>query len=291
MRITRVGIITLIAAELLAGAAQTRQVQAEQLRAVQNQVAGVLAHPALASARVGALVVSLDRGDTLCSTSADRPLIPASNMKLVTVATALELLGAARDCSAVAGAKPCETLAALAPRILKPSDNKLADALLAALPRAAGRPDLTPRQLCSERWGERGLYLYGTHWADGSGLSREDMMSAQVIVDLLRAADGARWRETFIGALPVAGVDGTLRKRMCAGPARGRVRAKTGTLTGVSALSGYVETIGDERLAFSLVMNGFGCDVVRVRRMQDQVCEALVRLDREGVCAERAAGD
>ncbi len=278
----RGGIITLTVAALLTCASLTQPAQAEELRAVQNQVAGVLAHPALAGAQVGALVVSLDRGDTLCSYGADRPLIPASNMKLVTVATALELLGSERDCSAVAGAKPCETLGAFAPRILKPSANELADALLAALPRAAGRPDLTPRQLCSETWGERGLYLYGTHWADGSGLSREDMMSPEVIVDLLRAMDVSRWRECFIGALPLAGVDGTLRGRMCAGPAHGRVRAKTGSLTGVSALSGYVETIGGECLAFSLVMNGFGCDVVRVRKMQDQVCEALVGLDREG---------
>jgi len=275
----------------LACCALSAAVHADGLRAVQNQVAGVLAHPALHNAYVGALVIRADSGEEIYRLDPERPLIPASNMKLVTVGTALELLGADRPCTGVEGALPGETVGELARRILKPSDNDLADALLRALPQETGRPDLTPAQLCLEAWGERGVYLRGTHWADGSGLSREGMMSAEVIVDLLRFMDGSRWRQEFIGALPVAGVDGTLRRRMCAGPARGRVHAKTGTLTGVSALSGYVETVGGERLIFSMVMNGFTCDKNRVRRMQDQVCQALVTLEQEVVSAERAAGD
>lgn len=282
---------TCIIAAVMSLALASGHARAETLREVQNRVAGVLAHPALLGAQVGALAVSLDREGEIYRFHAEQPLIPASNMKLVTVATALELLGPEYDCSAVAGADEGEPLSDLSRRILKPSDNELADALLAALPAAAGRPGLTPRQLCAEAWGDRGLYLYGTHWADGSGLSRSDLMSAEVIVGLLKAMDSSHWREQFITALPVAGVDGTLKSRMRSGRARGRVRAKTGTLTGVSALSGYAETVGHERLAFALVMNGFGCDVARVRRMQDQVCEALAGLEREDVCAERAAGD
>ncbi|MFW6438172.1 MAG: D-alanyl-D-alanine carboxypeptidase, partial [Armatimonadota bacterium] len=162
---------------------------ADDLRTVQNKVAGVLAHPALHQAYVGALVVRADSGEEIYRFDAERPLIPASNMKLVTVGTALEVLGAQWNCSAVAGARPGETLDQLARRILKPSDNKLADALLQALPLAAGRPDLMPSQLCTEAWGERDVYLHGTRWADGSGLSRDGMMSAEVIVDLLRVMD------------------------------------------------------------------------------------------------------
>lgn len=261
--------------------------RADHLRAVQNEVAGVLAHPALRGADVSALVVSVEHGDVIYELNARRPLIPASNMKLVTVATALELLGAGEDFGPPMG----ETVGGLAPRILKPSDNALADALLHSLPRAAGRPDLTSNQLCAETWGERGVSLQGTRWADGSGLSRAGLMSAAVIVRLLEAMDRSRWREEFIAALPVAGVDGTLRSRMRDGRARRRVRAKTGTLTGVSALSGYAQTVGGERLVFAMVMNGFVCDVQRVRRIQDRVCEALVGLEREAQCFDRTAGD
>jgi serine-type D-Ala-D-Ala carboxypeptidase/endopeptidase (penicillin-binding protein 4) len=275
---------TLICCLFLAPAGECR---ADGLRALQNEVAGVLAHPVLRAAEVGVLVVSIDHGDVIYQLNADRPLMPASNMKLGTVATALELLGAGQEFGHPRG----ETVGGLAPRILKPSDNALADALLEGLPAAAGRSDLTPSQLCAEAWGERGVYLRGTRWADGSGLSRAGLMSAAVIVGLLEAMDRSRWREEFSAALPVAGVDGTLRERLREGRARGRVRAKTGTLTGVSALSGYAQTVGGERLIFAMVMNGFDCDVQRVRRIQDRVCEALVGLEREAACFDRAAGD
>jgi len=274
----------LVAASLPAGIAR-----AANLRAVQNQVAGLLVHPALRDAEVGALVVS-SRGDEIYRLCADRPLIPASNMKLVTVATALELLGPDYDCSRMGGAREAETLGVLARRILKSSDNSLADALLAALPRLAGRPDLAPDQLCAEAWGDRGLDLQGIRWADGSGLSRRGMMSAEVIVGLLQAMDASRWRQEFITALPIAGTDGTLRDRMRHGRAQGRVRAKTGTLTGVSALSGYAETAGGERLTFAMVMNNFSCGKDRARSIQNEVCEALVELEREAVGSERASG-
>jgi D-alanyl-D-alanine carboxypeptidase/D-alanyl-D-alanine-endopeptidase (penicillin-binding protein 4) len=265
--------------------------RAEGLREVRNEVAGLLAHPALVDAEIGALVVPVGGHGELFSLHPERALIPASNMKLITVATALELLGADAHCPRMPGAREEETVGELARRILKPSDNALADALVAALPEAAGRPGLTPQQLCGETLGERGVYLRGTRWADGSGLSRDTLMSTGMIVDLLEAIDRSRWREQFIGSLPIAGVDGTLRERMREGPARGRISAKTGTLTGVSALSGYARTVSGERLVFAMVMNGFACDVDRVRRIQDRVCEVLVRLDREGMSAERAAGD
>ena len=64
-----------------------------------------------------------------------------------------------------------------------------------------------------------------------------------------------REHEAFVAALPVAGVDGSLRKRMKGTAAEGNVRAKTGTLRYASALSGYVTTAAGERLAFSLMLN------------------------------------
>lgn len=264
--------------------------QGSDLRAVQNRIAGLLTHPILREARVSVLVVSLDSDREVFSRNASLRLIPASNMKLVVGATALELLGPDWDCSALPGARPGETLARLASRIQKPSDNALSEALMAALPAAAGRPDLSPEQLCAETWGERGFFLRGERWPDGSGLSRSALMSAETVVKLLRYMDGASSREQFIAALPVSGVDGTLRNRMKGTVAEGRVRAKTGSLTGVSALSGYLETMHGERLVFAIIFNGFTCELPRVRRLQDQLCSALVTLQREDVCAEPQSG-
>lgn len=94
---------------------------------------------------------------------------------------------------------------------------------------------------------------------DGSGLSRGNEVSAATIVDLLVQTRGAPWAEEFRSSLPVAGeedpfVGGTLAGRMGGTPAQGVVVAKTGTLTGVSALSGYVP--GDDGdVVFGIVNN------------------------------------
>lgn len=352
---------------------------ADSLRDVQNRIASVLAHPALHSAVVGFETASLTRGDCLMAVNAEEAFLPASNMKLLTAATALELLGpgyryqtrlvAAQrqgdgvvrgDLTLVAAADPSAqgvdadlasrlaksgvtridggviatgptaelaqnpqpSLAAagqlhrllgdlgiaavggpsigeppasavvLAERssppvseiikaILKPSNNALAERLLCSLPWAAGRPELEPLELIAEAWGERGLYLRPVRLADGSGLSRKNVLTPHFLVRLLRYMHRqSQWAAPFAEALPIAGVDGTLARRMRATSAQGHVRAKTGTLTGVSSLSGYVQPEGRERLAFSVMINGFTCDVARVRRMQDQVCVALAELDR-----------
>ncbi len=276
-----------IAAALTVGCLASVGANRSNLKQVQDEIAGVLTHRILQRAEVSVLVVSMDNAEVVFSRGADRPLIPASNMKLVAVATALELLGPHWDCSGLPGAQPGETLAELAPRILKPSNNALADALMARMPAAAGRPELCPQLLAAETWGERQLFLRGERWPDGSGLSRSGLMSAHTTVRLLWYMVGAGAAEEFILALPTSGVDGTLRRRMTGTAAQGRVRAKTGTLRGVSALSGYLITYDGEWLVFSIIFNGYSSEHPPVRRLQDQICAALVRLAREDVVAER----
>lgn len=91
---------------------------------------------------------------------------------------------------------------------------------------------------------------------DGSGLSRRNMVSATTQVELLRSCDRQPWREEFHSSLAIAGVDGSIRRRMIATPAMQNVHAKTGTLRNVSALSGYVTSRDQEQLAFSFISNG-----------------------------------
>ncbi len=255
---------------------------ADPLRELQNELAGYLAHPSLAGATVGFEARSLTAGETLMVRNANRAFLPASNQKLVTVATAFELLGGEHQCNvALAGPDGDRSLTAVARRILKPSDNDLAETLLVYLPVATGRRDLSPEALAAETWAERGLFVGDMNWQDGSGLSRRDLMTPAFTTRLLGwMLRESRWSAEFLDALPEAGVDGTLRWRMRGTAAQSRVRAKTGTLTGVSALSGYAISADGEVIVFSIMMNDFTCPVSRMRRLQDHICIALAQFSR-----------
>jgi D-alanyl-D-alanine carboxypeptidase/D-alanyl-D-alanine-endopeptidase (penicillin-binding protein 4) len=91
--------------------------------------------------------------------------------------------------------------------------------------------------------------------ADGSGLARTDLLTPRGLVALLVAMDRHPHAAAFRDSLPVAGVDGTLEKRMRGTVAEGRVVAKTGTLRLANALAGYVTNARGERLAFAVVVN------------------------------------
>jgi serine-type D-Ala-D-Ala carboxypeptidase/endopeptidase (penicillin-binding protein 4) len=92
---------------------------------------------------------------------------------------------------------------------------------------------------------------------EGSGLSRKDLVTPAATVALLTFMSRHLAAVDYLSAQPVAGVDGTLRNRMKDTPAAGNVRAKTGSLRYVNALSGYVTTAAGERLAFSIMLNNY----------------------------------
>jgi D-alanyl-D-alanine carboxypeptidase/D-alanyl-D-alanine-endopeptidase (penicillin-binding protein 4) len=92
---------------------------------------------------------------------------------------------------------------------------------------------------------------------EGSGLSRKNVVTPHAVVQLLmhmnRHPSAKEWRDS----LPVGGVDGTLKSRFTTAPTKGNVRAKTGSLRHVAALSGYVTTLTGEPLAFSILVNQY----------------------------------
>jgi D-alanyl-D-alanine carboxypeptidase/D-alanyl-D-alanine-endopeptidase (penicillin-binding protein 4) len=112
---------------------------------------------------------------------------------------------------------------------------------------------------------------------DGSGVSRRDYVTARSIVDLLAAEGKQPYFSKFRDSLPVAGVDGTLRHRLIGTVAQGNVRAKTGTLTAASALSGYFSGASGKQYAFSLLMNNYPGTASEVRSIQDKLLVELVR--------------
>ena len=116
----------------------------------------------------------------------------------------------------------------------------------------------------------------GVHFDEGSGLSRNNLTSANATVALLTLMATNRWAPDFYDALPVAAVDGTIRRRMKNTPAAGNVHAKTGTLRWVNALSGYITTAAGERLVFSLMLNRY--DAPPGRKRTDELDDIAVRL-------------
>lgn len=151
---------------------------------------------------------------------------------------------------------------------MKPSQNLEADTLLADVGELTRDSNAPPWQT-SEAAGlaalDRFLVTAGVapgdvRFDEGSGLSRNNLTTANATEALLQYMEHHRDGQDFIAALPIAGVDGTLRRRYIGTAAAGNVRAKTGTLHWAQALSGYVTTAAGERLAFSIMLNRFAAE-------------------------------
>src|SRR6266542_2338429 len=157
------------------------------------------------------------------------------------------------------------------PALLKPSQNQLAEIFLKTIGLERGGLGTAD----SARRIVRKQLLDGFAIYDGSGLSRHDLVTPETIVRVLDTIQRDTAFATWYNALPIAGVDGTIRNRMKGTPAQNNVHAKTGTLGGASSLSGYVGTADGERLIFSILSNNFTTPTRSVTGVQDAIAEAL----------------
>ena len=163
--------------------------------------------------------------------------------------------------------------------LLKVSQNLYADTLLKAIGRPADGGPATTRE------GRRVLRAVLEGWgiapdqyiqADGSGLSRYNYLTANVLVAVLtRMYTDERHRAAFTDGLPIAGVDGTIASRMKDTKAQGNARAKTGSIANARALSGYVTSSDGEPLVFSMIVNNFNVPQSQADAIIDR---AVVRL-------------
>ncbi|HEV2390837.1 MAG TPA: D-alanyl-D-alanine carboxypeptidase/D-alanyl-D-alanine-endopeptidase [Verrucomicrobiae bacterium] len=176
----------------------------------------------------------------------------------------LDRQAAPLDCSKLIELGSAESLplSEIARQIEKPSQNLYADLLLDQVGEWARSPGDTNRT--SEELGiaelekflqEAGIKRDEVFFEEGSGLSRNNLATPEATVALLAFMSRHKAAETYLAALPIAGVDGTLRNRMKGTRAAGDVRAKTGSLRWADSLSGYVTTAAGERLAFCLMLN------------------------------------
>jgi D-alanyl-D-alanine carboxypeptidase/D-alanyl-D-alanine-endopeptidase (penicillin-binding protein 4) len=170
---------------------------------------------------------------------------------------------------------------------LKPSQNLHAQLLLAEVGRhveqeglRAGTP--TPHR-SHDAWGLSRLPVFlnragiadgSVRLEEGSGLSRSNRVTPNATVALLRFMAQHPDRTVWKDSLPVGGVDGTLRHRFKTTPAKGNVRAKTGSLRGVHALGGYANTAGGDELIFAIYANESQGDP-QARARMDRFVEVL----------------
>ncbi|MBE0542777.1 MAG: D-alanyl-D-alanine carboxypeptidase/D-alanyl-D-alanine-endopeptidase [Verrucomicrobia bacterium] len=149
--------------------------------------------------------------------------------------------------------------------IQKPSQNLHTDLILAhvgalaqaANPPARGTSEAAGIRQLREFLDKAGVPRGDVQFEEGSGLSRNNLTTPNATIALLQFMHRHAEAETYLNALPVAGVDGTLRNRMRSTPAAGNVRAKTGTLRWANSLSGHVATAAGERLLFSIMLNRY----------------------------------
>ena len=119
---------------------------------------------------------------------------------------------------------------------------------------------------------DRGSYTF----ADGSGLSRLDLVTPTAVVRLLAHMYHSAARDAWISLLPVAGKDGTLHARFAGTAAAGRMFAKTGSLSHVAALSGYARRGNGQMLAFSILVNNYNGPPADLRAAIDRVCTLML---------------
>ena len=171
-------------------------------------------------------------------------------------------------------------LSHIAAQTLKPSQNLYAELILRALGRergnsSEGTSEAAGIEVVRKFLTEAAINPGEVVMADGSGLSRRDLITANATVQLLVYMSRHRFAAAFREALPVAGVDGTLSKRMKGTPAMGNVRAKTGTIETVTTLSGYVTSGAGERLVFCVMLNNYPESSTARRVFSDELAVLL----------------
>ena len=227
--------------------------------------------------------------------SVDNPtLFFASAVRDALIARGIDVRGAAVDVDDVTDAPRrsptaiathrSPPLATLAVRLMKESQNLYAETLLKTLSARAGPAVATAERgrlevaAALQAWGVAAADLIQR---DGSGLSRYDYVTAAALVTILAHVDhDAALRGPFEASLPIAGRDGTLANRMKGTAAEGNARAKTGSMSNVRGVSGYVTSAAGEPLVFSILANNFEVPGPTITAAEDAIIVRLATFGR-----------
>jgi serine-type D-Ala-D-Ala carboxypeptidase/endopeptidase (penicillin-binding protein 4) len=232
---------------------------------LESTVNAIIDKPAFASARWGILITPLSSQVPLYKRNPDKSLIPASNIKLLTTAAALQAYSHEST-------QRLPHLEAWLQEINRYSDNNYADSLLN---RIGGI------KVARNALSVLGVSPESYHQVDGSGLSRSNLAKPATLVALLKTMYLNDTSNLFYNSLAIAGVSGTLRNRFHDTSVQGKIHAKTGTLSGVRALSGYLENADYGPIVFSIMVNQPGQSGEVLVKAIDQI---MLRVARLTVC-------
>jgi len=238
--------------------------------------------------------IPVDAAPSALNVSVDNPTqFFVSALRTALIANGIDVRGPAVDVDEVGDAPAASRatalisyrsppLSTLAMRLMKISQNQYAETLLKTVGAAPGvipaaAAGRGAAQAIFERWGVKADALIQR---DGSGLSRYDLVTPEALVTILTHVDrDPRLKEPFERSLPIAGGEG-LSSRMKGTPAEGNVRAKTGSMTGVRGLSGYVTAADGEPLVFSILANNFEIPAASVNQTTDAIVIRLASFRR-----------
>ncbi|NJN86953.1 MAG: D-alanyl-D-alanine carboxypeptidase/D-alanyl-D-alanine-endopeptidase, partial [Leptolyngbyaceae cyanobacterium SL_7_1] len=228
-------------------------------------IVSVINNPRFDSARWGVLIQPPKRINPRCTVNnPDTSLIPASNIKLLTTAAALRIVEN-RAPQALTSLESWLTV------VNRDSHNATADELLRRIGgQQAVRQVLLPL----------GIDPQGYEQVDGSGLSRQNRANPSTFVALLKSMYANDTSGLFYRSLPIAGVSGTLRNRFRDTPVQGKLYAKTGTLQGVRALSGYLENEDYGIITFSIMVNQSAQSGQTLVQALDQIVLQMAQVER-----------
>ncbi len=223
--------------------------------------------------------------------SVDNPtLFFVRALRTALIAHGLDVRGAAVDIDdisdapgqngTVVDAHRSPALSTLALRLMKISQNQYAETFLKTLTADRGVANaLGARAIEEEIFNRWSVHQGGLIIRDGSGLSRYDYVTAEALITILaHIYNDPRLRAPFEATLPVVGLDGTLGNRMKGTAAEGNARAKSGSMSNVRTLSGYVTSADGEPFAFSILANNFETAADVVNKATDAI---VVRLATE----------
>lgn len=268
----------------------------------------ILTAPAYRAGQWGVHAQSISSGKVLYQHNSDDFFVPASNIKLYTTAAAVTWVEQAQAPQNAAQNAAQASTAPSSSNLFNPALTTPALPAIASASLEKSVPSLTDldlefpgliqnANLFSNNWSAEillekmggptavkelldqvGINPMGYHQADGSGLSRSNLVTPQSLVETLAVMHDRAGAETFFGTLPVAGQRGTLKNRFHNTVAYGKVRAKTGTLLGVRSLSGYLEHPVHGRVAFGIVVNYPGHSGYGLNSPIDQIVVQLMQL-------------
>lgn len=222
----------------------------------------------LKGADLGYIILDYSKGlsKMLFESNSTRGMIPASTQKILTTAAALEIFG-----SPVYHEVTITNLNSINWRanrmLLKIGEYKYKK-----------RDFLYGSRAVMEFWQGKGVDMKGLYICDGSGRSRNNIISPKQLTDILFKITSSPIFPIFYNSLPLAGISGTMHKWLKGTAGQGRLRAKTGSLNGVRSYTGYVQTIHGKNLIFAIIVNNYTCPTKKLKQRLERTMLKMVEL-------------